>query len=122
MEFNKLKLKTNEVQTFNLHPDLESVVPNHFTVVNSSNNILLSILQQDEFATVNQFMDTLDLEHDLSIWIMYPKATSKLYKGIVEVNRDDVRTKINPKVRTVSMVSLDSDWSAMRLRSVKFSK
>lgn len=122
MEFNKLKLKTDEVQTFNLHQDLEGVVQNHFTVVDNSNNILLSILQDTEFDSINQFIDTLDLEQDLTIWIMYPKGTSKLYKGQVNVNRNDIHTQINPKVRTVSQVALDSDWSAMRLRSIKFSK
>lgn len=122
MELNKLKLKSDEVQVFNLHKDLVEQVKNQFTVVDNANSILLSIMQEDEFNSINQFIDQIDLETDLSIWILYPKGTSKLYKGIVEVNRDDVRTKINPKVRTVSMVSLDSNWSAMRLRSIKFSK
>lgn len=122
MELNKLKLKSDEVQVFNLHKDLVEQVKNQFTVVDNANSILLSIMQEDEFNGINQFIDQVDLEADLLIWILYPKGTSKLYKGIVEVNRDDVRTKINPKVRTVSMVSLDSNWSAMRLRSIKFSK
>ncbi len=122
MEFSKLKLKQAEVTTFNLHTDLQSAVNDQFVVCERANQYICSIVDQVEFEVVNNYIEGLDLDTDFALWICYPKGTSKKYKGQVNVNRDDIRTKINPLVRTVSMVSLDADWSAMRLRNVKFSK
>ncbi len=122
MEFSKLKLKQAEVTTFHLHADLQAAVDEQFKVCQTANQYICSILDQAEFEAINSYIEGLDLDTDFALWICYPKGTSKKYKGQVNVNRDDIRTKINPKVRTVSMVSLDADWSAMRLRNVKFSK
>ncbi len=122
MEFKKLKLKTNQVMVGNLEPQILELISSEFEVVKSSEAILLTIVKEAEFTQINTFIDDLDLDTDLTIWIMYPKGSSKQFKGVVEVNRDGIRTKINDKVKTVSMVSLDSDWSAMRVRSKKFSK
>lgn len=122
MEFNKLKLKTKDVQLFNIDALICEQVAEAFDEVEKSNNILISIIKENQFGAINEYIENLDFNTDFVMWIMYPKGTSKRFKGVVEVNRDDIRTKINSKVKTVSMVSLDGDWSAMRLRNCKYSK
>lgn len=122
MELAKMKLKYDEVRLFNVDKSVEEEIVEQFTISDISEQILTTIVKEEEFTMINEFIDTLDLTKDFTMWILYPKGTSKQYKGIVEVNRDDIRTKINDKVKTVAMVSLDSDWSAMRLRNSKYSK
>lgn len=123
MEFQKLKLKTDEVYTFNIHQDIKVEIEAFYKIATEvGENVLISILDKSEFEQINSFIDSLDKELDTTIWIMYPKGTSKKYKALINVNRDDIRTLINEDYRTVSMVSLDSDWSAMRIRNKVFSK
>lgn len=123
MEFQKLKLKTDEVYTFNIHQDIKMHIEAFYKIASEvGESVLISILDKSQFEQINSFIDSLDKELDTTIWIMYPKGTSKKYKGLVNVNRDDIRILINEDYRTVSMVSLDSDWSAMRIRNKVFSK
>lgn len=122
MEFSKLKLKSSEVQLFNIDEQIQPLIEDSFKEVAMSDIVLISIIKIEQLPAINDFIASLDLDTDLVIWIMYPKGTSKRYKSIVSVNRDLIRTQIYSGVRTVSMVSLDSDWSAMRLRSKVYSK
>lgn len=122
MELSKLKFKMEEVELFNIADELNDGLNEFYKVTSKSSQIITSIIKKEEFTDINEYINSLDFDMDFMLWILYPKGTSKKYKGIVEVNRDDVRTKINDKVKTVSMVSLDSDWSAMRLRNKKYSK
>lgn len=123
MEFLKLKLKTTEVYTFNIHEDIKQQIESFYTIASKvGESVLISILDKSEFEQINSFIDSLDKQLDKTIWIMYPKGTSRKYQGLVNVNRDDIRALINEDYRTVSMVSLDSDWSAMRIRNKVFSK
>ena len=49
-------------------------------------------------------------------WMAYPKGTSKKYKG-VDINRDSAHAMMEKYgFDGVSLVAIDEDWSAMRLR------
>ncbi len=122
MEFSKLKIKSNDIRIYNIHESVRKDIEDNFTIIESDSNIIMTIVCEDEFKIINKYIDGLDYDIDFVLWIMYPKGTSKKFKGIVEVNRDDIRMHINDRVKTVSLVSLDDDWSAMRLRNKKFSK
>ena len=61
------------------------------------------------------------IEGDGILWLAYPKGTSKRYS--VDVNRDMAWPLFDGTgVRLVAQVSIDEDWSAMRLRRIEFSK
>lgn len=54
------------------------------------------------------------------LWICYPKGTSKKYKKS-DCNRDALREAIKQYgFEGVSLISIDSHWSAMRFRNSKF--
>jgi hypothetical protein len=54
------------------------------------------------------------------IWIAYPKGTSRLAKELnTDVNRDTIwRYAKGLGYKAVAMVSIDSTWSALRLKPV----
>ena len=54
------------------------------------------------------------------IWIAYPKGTSRLTKELkTDVNRDTIwRYAESLGYKAVAMVSIDSTWSALRLKPV----
>lgn len=61
------------------------------------------------------------LEPDAVLWMVYPKKTSKKYKS--DITRDSGwETFGEMGYEGVSMVSVDEDWSAFRLRKVDFIK
>lgn len=62
------------------------------------------------------------IEGDGFLWICYPKGTSKKYKK-VDCNRDTLRECMIPfGFEGVSLISIDDDWSAMRVRNSKYIK
>lgn len=122
MQLEKLKLKEKEVKIFKMNEELKQNIAEKFIVTETNNQVLSVIIKEKELWELNDFIDALDFTNDFLMWVLYPKGTSKKYKGITEIKRDDIRTKINDKVKTVAMVSLDEDWSAIRLRNRKFSK
>lgn len=62
------------------------------------------------------------IEGDGFLWICYPKGTSKKYKK-VDCNRDTLReSMIKFGFEGVSLISIDDDWSAMRIRNLKYIK
>jgi hypothetical protein len=57
------------------------------------------------------------LSKDGIFWLAYPKGSSRRYK--VEINRDTANAALQRHGFTgVAMVSLDDDWSALRLKPV----
>jgi len=57
--------------------------------------------------------------HDKTLlWVTYPKGKSKLAKEAgTDINRDSVRAYGGTHgLRAVGMVSIDTDWSALRLK------
>jgi hypothetical protein len=57
------------------------------------------------------------LSPDAVFWLAYPKQTSKRYKATI--NRDSGNAEMQRHGFTgVALVSLDDDWSALRLKRV----
>lgn len=62
------------------------------------------------------------LEGDGYLWLCYPKGTSKKYKKS-DLNRDTTNAVTSPYgFEGVSLVSIDNDWSAFRVRHRDFIK
>lgn len=62
-----------------------------------------------------------NLGHDGILWLAYPKGTSKKYTS--DINRDRGWTPVAEwGFVPVSQVSIDSDWSALRFRNIKYVK
>jgi hypothetical protein len=59
---------------------------------------------------------TRALEGDGYLWLCYPKGTSKKYKS--DLNRDTTYVVTETyNFQGVTLVSIDNDWSAFRLRN-----
>jgi hypothetical protein len=55
------------------------------------------------------------LTEDGYLWICYPKGTSKKYKS--DLNRDSLRELVGTfNYEPVTLVALDNDWSALRVK------
>ena len=60
------------------------------------------------------------VEGDGMLWVCYPKGTSKKRRD-PDCNRDTLRDSIKQYgFEGVAMISLDDDWSAMRLRRTEY--
>lgn len=58
---------------------------------------------------------------DESLWVAYPKGTSKKYK--VKINRDSGWTKVGElDYEAVRQIAINEDWSALRFRKLKYIK
>ncbi len=58
---------------------------------------------------------------DESIWLAYPKGTSKRYKS--QINRDKGWKYLGQfEYEGVRQIAIDEDWSALRFRKVRFIK
>jgi hypothetical protein len=61
------------------------------------------------------------LEGDATVWLCYPKGSSKKYK--CDFNRDTGWDRIAQyNLEPVRQVAIDEDWSALRFRKVEFIK
>jgi len=72
---------------------------------------------------IEDFMESVKnkLKGDATIWLCYPKGSSKKYK--CDFNRDTGWDKVaNYNLEPVRQVSIDEDWSALRFRKVAFIK
>lgn len=57
-----------------------------------------------------------NIEADSVLWFAYPKRTSKVK---TDINRDTIRvTGEEYKITTVSAISIDETWSALRFRPI----
>ena len=57
-----------------------------------------------------------NIEHDSVLWFAYPKGTSKIK---TDINRDTIRvTGEGFGITTVTAISIDDTWSALRFRPV----
>ncbi|HUW92253.1 MAG TPA: hypothetical protein VMV74_03735 [Bacteroidales bacterium] len=62
-----------------------------------------------------------NLSHDGKLWFAYPKVTSK--KHTSDINRDHGWESVSEGgFKPVSQISIDSDWSALRFRNIKYVK
>jgi hypothetical protein len=58
-----------------------------------------------------------NIEHDGVLWFAYPKGTSKVK---TDINRDSIREMGEEyKITTVTAISIDDTWSALRFRPIE---
>lgn len=58
--------------------------------------------------------DLANVERDSILWLAYPKGTSKI---ATDINRDSIRATAETfGLSTVSAISIDDTWSALRFR------
>ena len=58
-----------------------------------------------------------NIEPDSVLWFAYPKGTSKIK---TDINRDTIRmTGDEFGITTVTAISIDDTWSALRFRPIK---
>ena len=54
------------------------------------------------------------MSYDGKLWVSYYKGTSKIK---TDINRNNLREYAQSKgLKTVAMISINKDWSAMRLK------
>lgn len=81
-----------------------------------STNTLVFINNQKEYLNFLK-NDLKHIEPDSVLWFAYPKGTSKIKTGI---NRDTIRaTGVAFGITTVTAISIDDTWSALRFRPVE---
>ena len=82
--------------------------------------ILVFVTQQSEIDYLIPTIGDL-LEGDATLWMCYPKGTSKKYKA--DFNRDTGWQVMGSyDLEPVRMVAIDEDWSALRFKKVDFIK
>ena len=82
--------------------------------------ILVFVTKKNEISKILANTNKLFTD-DVVLWFAYPKGSSKNYK--CDFNRDngwDALGELN--FEGVRIVSVDEDWSALRIRKVKFIK
>lgn len=81
-----------------------------------SDNTLVFI---NDSKSLNQFLKTglSKIEFDSILWLAFPKGTSKIK---TDVNRDSIRNTCEEYgIATVTAVSIDETWSALRFRPIE---
>jgi hypothetical protein len=78
-------------------------------------NALVFINNNKEFLSFLK-NDLDNMEYDSVLWFAYPKGTSKVK---TDINRDTIRTTGEKYgITAVTIVSIDSTWSALRFRPI----
>ncbi|MFM2225011.1 MAG: hypothetical protein RJA07_1213 [Bacteroidota bacterium] len=115
----KLKFKANGI-VLNAPVQIEDffVKAGFKTTLNKkiqATNTLVFINNNKEFL---HFLHTTlqNIEPDSILWFAYPKGTSKIK---TDINRDTIRvTGEEYGITTVSAISIDDTWSALRFRPI----
>ncbi|CAH0336051.1 hypothetical protein K5V07_08735 [Flavobacterium sp. CHNK8] len=87
-----------------------------FDKKNKSTNTLIFINNKKEYL---DFLTTVlkNIEHDSVLWFAYPKGTSKIK---TDINRDTISmTGEDFGITTVTAISIDETWSALRFRPIE---
>ena len=124
---NKLKLnKHNTIAVINAPEEFLEVLDDFSGTVdreikNDYSYIQVFIYSQKEIIDLGQQL-TSAISGDGYLWICYPKGTSKKFKKC-DCSRDTLREVLIPYgFEGVSMISLDDNWSAMRVRNSAYIK
>ncbi len=81
---------------------------------------LVFVKEKAEIAPLSSIIDALMLDDGLCWWA-YPKKTSKNYKS--DIGRDTAWESLGKLgYEPVRMIAINSDWSALRFRKIKFIK
>jgi hypothetical protein len=121
----KLKLTTqNPVLILNAPEEYNDVIKDIESEVHTEINgkykfIQLFVKSLEELnENVSGAIEALD--GDGYLWVCYPKGTSKKYKKL-NINRDNLFEAVQAyNYYGVTLVSLDSDWSAFRIRHADY--
>jgi hypothetical protein len=81
-----------------------------------STNTLVFINNNKEYLDFLK-TDLKNIKHDSVLWFAYPKGTSKIK---TDINRDTIRiTGEEYGITTVTAISIDDTWSALRFRPIE---
>ncbi len=122
----KLGLKNqNPVLIINSPEEFQPAIKEIQSEVHSSIKTGYSFIQLflANIVDFNQFFESaiMALEGDGHLWLCYPKGGSKKYKS--DLNRDRLREMVRPSgFEAVTLVSIDDNWSALRVRRIEFIK
>ncbi len=86
-----------------------------FNKNNRSTNTLIFIADSNG---LEEFLkdDLKKIEPDSVLWLAYPKGTSKIK---TDINRDTIRVTCEKYgITTVTAISIDDTWSALRFRPI----
>jgi hypothetical protein len=76
---------------------------------------LIFINNNQEFLNFLKY-DLENIESDSVLWFAYPKGTSKIK---TDINRDTIRLTVEEfGLKTVTAISIDETWSALRFRPI----
>jgi hypothetical protein len=115
----KLKFKDNGV-VLNAPVALEEKFVNlgfktRFDKKAKNTNTLVFINNNEEYLDFLQ-TNLKNIEVDSVLWLAYPKGTSKIK---TDINRDTIRvTGEEFGITTVTAISIDETWSALRFRPI----
>jgi hypothetical protein len=116
-KFNK-KAIINSPQEFN--DILSEFTGEYDTQINGKYGYIQIFITNQADLLQNGPMLVNAVDGDGYLWVCYPKGTSKKYKK-PDCNRDSLREAIiQYGFEGVSLISIDSDWSAMRFRNSDF--
>jgi hypothetical protein len=103
---------TKELNDIIIDREIDQRCPYEFIMV-----FVRSVAEVEDFAPITLH----NLTADGILWFCYPKKTSKKYAGGPE--RDCGWKSLNDAgFYGIRMVAIDNDWSAIRLRNVKYIK
>ena len=130
---SKLNYKANDnIVIFNMpeeFTDIEVSISKEIKVYKNNTAIKTEFIlvflktksELDNFISKNKEY-LLSFEDDL-IWFAYPKGTSKRYMGKTNLTRDKNWDSLSALgYKAVRMISIDSDWTAFRVRNLKYIK
>ena len=128
--FKKLNLKEqktvvvlNAPESFKVNLDSIHEEKEILTSLNNVSHldfILVFVTKQSEIDYLIPTIGPL-LKGDATLWMCYPKGTSKKYKA--DFNRDTGWQMMGSyDLEPVRMIAIDEDWSALRFKKVDFIK
>lgn len=100
------------------------VIEKEFVELGFTTSFDIKVKSENTLVFINNNKEFLDFLHtqlknvapDSVLWFAYPKRTSKIK---TDINRDTIRvTGEEFKITTVTVISIDDTWSALRFRPV----
>ena len=119
----KLQLKEQSpILVLNLPPELGDMIKEHTLATDTSIKGKYGFIMAfaKDLAEMKKFAKGVvgAIKKDGYLWICYPKGTSKKYKS--DINRTKLLEVFGPyELEGVFQVSIDDDWSAVRVRPVE---
>ncbi len=119
MSITKMKIKTTGVVFYGKNEALKGLFNEYKET--DDNTLVFEAFDENDFSVVSEKLTGLGDEVDRAVWLIYPKKSSKNYSA--KINRDGfISACENLIFRPVAQVSIDEDFSAIRLRFKKYVK